>query len=85
MNNIIDVIVLVFADGTTYWFKKKTAYKGQEDPNTKHIDYRIKKWCENNREMVKNNPIQNAVCSIRMPEEEFNKVKSNNTIYARTD
>lgn len=74
MANVIDVIVLVFADGTTHWFKKKPSYKGKEDPNEAYIDACFAEWKDENREMIENNNVMNAVCSIRMTEEKYETI-----------
>lgn len=77
MNNyIIDVIVMVFPDGTTHWFKKMPTKRNEKDPNIKYMEEYHSRWREQNKELVENNILTNATCTIRMPESKYNNISA---------
>lgn len=76
---LIEVVVIIFPDGTTHHFKTKPVFKDKPNDNITYIQDYLKKWFDANKAKYESRNIylsqlSNAIATIYMLESDFDKI-----------
>ena len=78
MDKIIKVMVIIFPDGQTHFFKTQETHKNKSDENFKYIQKCMNVWKKRNKNR-ENLGTSGAVANIRMLESDYNKILPTDT------